>query len=638
LPPPPGVVPPDASCREGSATVGLEDEEAPEIACDRPGTNILCAGDWAVLCDGDRRIDSTNCRLEDEKCYERACDDSRECARCLTCKPNAVRCGDNGERERCNEDGSEYEPEEPCDESAGLYCDAPSGRCLDLCAEAEAERSYIGCEYYAVSTSNEQLTLTGVSADGICEPFSFAIVVANGESVPARVTIETPDGATIERTIAPAKTEAINLPCSLELTGMGRMALTEEGELIPRFSSAAVNGAHHITSNVPITVYQFNPLEFEGNVDGARDFSFTNDASLLLPVSALTTHYMATTVPTLFHMIEAEQLDEPLPVVGPGFVAIVGVSDQATEVEIRSTAYTLASADDVLPALSPGDTVMITLERGQVAQILSAAPDECIGDSFDDFRGGKRRYCETPREFDLTGTRIDASQPVMVLAGHDCAFVPFDRWACDHLEEVMQPLESWGKDIIVALTDQPECRDAQPNIVRIVASHDDTHVELEPELHDPVTLDEGEVLEVEINEDLRVIGDKGISVSQLLVGQNYDGEDTSSFTKGDPSLSLAIPSEQWRKRYSILTPETFTDNFVGIIAREDQIVLLNGRVVTRLQPVEGTPYATAQLQIADGQHTLESDLPFGVTVYGYAPFASYMVAGGLDLNLINPPQ
>ena len=28
-----------------------------------------------------------------------------------------------------------------------------------LCAEAEATRSYIGCEYYAVSTSNAQLAL-----------------------------------------------------------------------------------------------------------------------------------------------------------------------------------------------------------------------------------------------------------------------------------------------------------------------------------------------------------------------------------------------------------------------------------------------------------------------------------------------
>jgi hypothetical protein len=636
--PPPGIKMPDASCREGSSTIDVENEEAPEIRCDRSGTSIVCAGDWAALCDGDRLVDRTNCRIEDEKCYERACDDARDCARCLTCKPNAVRCGDDGERERCNEDGSGYEPDEPCDESAGLYCDALSGRCSDLCAEAEAERSYIGCEYYAVSTSNAQLELEEVDADGLCQPFSFAIVVANGESVPARVTIETPDGALIERTIDPAQTEAIPLPCSLELTGMGEAQIDGDGGIVPRRSSAAVNGAHHITSNVPITVYQFNPLEFESGQGIYRKNSYTNDASLLLPVSSLTTNYMATTVPTLLHVLEIPEIDAQPRLIGPGFVTIVGVSEQPTDVEIRSTAHTLASDDDALPALAPGESAMITLERGEVAQILSAAPDDCDGEAFDDFVDHRRRYCEVSRDYDLTGTRIAASQPVLVLSGHDCTFVPFDRWACDHVEEVMQPLESWGKDIIVALTAQPECRDAQPNIVRVLASHDGTRVTLEPELHDPVTLDEGEVLQVETTEDLRVIADKGISVSQLLVGQDYDGRDTSSFAKGDPSLSLAIPAEQWRKRYSILTPETFTDNFVGIIAREDQVVLLDGRVVTQLKPVEGTPYVTAQLQIRDGQHTLESILPFGVTVYGYAPYTSYMVAGGLDLNLINPPQ
>lgn len=635
---PPPVLSPDATCTVGGALVDVEDEEPPDVACDRSDRAILCAGDWAVLCDGERRVDATNCRLTDEKCYERPCDDPSECARCLACKPNAVRCLDDGERERCNEDGSEYEPEEPCDEGAGLYCDQLGGRCTDLCAEAEAERSYIGCEYYAVSTSNSPLELEEVDGDGLCQPFSFAIVVANGEGVPARVTIESPGGATLERTVGPGETQAINLPCSLELTGQGPV-IDDEGNLIERFSSVGVDGAHHITSNVPITVYQFNPLEFESETAERTTYSYTNDASLLLPVSALTGNYMATTVPTLLHVLEVVGIEDPVRLIGPGFITIVGVSDEPTDVEIHATAFTLPSADGTLPALEPGDTATITLERGQVAQILSAAPEACEGDEQDEYNDGSRRYCEVSRDYDLSGTRVTASNPVMVVSGHDCAFVPFNRWACDHVEEVMQPLESWGKDIIVAITAQPECRDPQPNIVRVVASHDDTRVEFEPEdAHDPVTLDEGELVEAEISADLRVVASKGISVSQLLVGQDYDGRNTSSFTKGDPSLSVAIPAEQWRKRYSILTPETFTDNFVGVIAREDQLVLLDGRVITRMSPVEGTPFATARLQIPSGQHTLESSQSFGVTVYGYALYSSYMVAGGLDLNLINPPQ
>jgi len=635
--PPPQTVR-DGGCREGGKTIDVADEEPPEVSCDRVGMNLVCVGNWAVLCDEGRRVvDHTNCRERGEACFERTCDDADDCPRCLACSPLHVRCGEDGERERCAEDGSGYEPEEPCDESAGLYCDAVGGDCVDLCAEAEEKRSYIGCEYYAVSTINSQLAFLERDAYGICQPFSFAVVIANGEDVPARVNIERTDGAPIELVIQPAQTETVNLPCTLELTGQVDPA-NIEGTLGERFSSLAVRGAHHITSNVPVTVYQFNPLEYEGEIEGETINSHTNDASLLLPVSAMTRNYIASTVPTLLHHIEADELDEPRPVIGPGFVTIVGVDDEPTEVEIVSSAHTFPSKDGTLPALAPGETFSFTLARGEVAQLLSDAPDECVGDEHDYSRGAKRRYCEVPREFDLTGTSITADRPVMVMSGHDCAFVPYNRWACDHLEEVMQPLDAWGQDVIVSLSAQADCLDPLPNLIRVIASKDDTRVSFQPEIHEPVMLDRGEVFETEITGDVRVRGSHGISVSQLLLGQDYEGRMSSSFSKGDPSLSMVIPSEQWRARYSILSPETFTDNFVGIIAHDKQVVLIDGRVVTGFSPIEETELKSAQVPIAGGQHTLESPMPFGVTVYGYAKYTSYMVAGGLDLNLINPPD
>jgi hypothetical protein len=633
-PPPPSTGDGDTTCREGSTTVEVEDEEPPEVTCDRTGMNLVCAGSWAVLCDAERRVvDKTNCRAEEGACFERRCDSADDCERCLACSPLHVRCGEDGERERCAEDGSGYEPEEPCDEGAGLYCDAVGGECVDLCEEAEAARSYIGCEYFAVSTSNAELPFAGFGDDGNCEPFSFAVVVANGEDVPAEVTVETPDGDVIDRTLAPRAIETINLPCSLELTGL--VDSTNPSPVLERFSSLAVRGAHRITSNVPVTVYQFNPLEYESTFEGRRVNSYTNDASLLLPVSAMTGNYIASTVPPLFHEIEAEELDEPVRLINPAFLTIVGVTDEPTEIEIVATAHTLPSMDGLLPALGPGDTFTFTLQRGEVAQLLSDVPLDCEGEQ----EPNGRRYCEVPREYDLTGTRVIASNPVQVLSGHDCAFVPFNRWACDHLEEVMQPLEAWGQDVVVSRTDQADCRDPAPNLIRVIASKDDTRVSFEPEIHEPVMLDKGQIFEASITEDVRVRGSEGISVSQLLLGQDYMGrEDRSSFAKGDPSLSLAIPTEQWRDRYSILSPETFTDNFVGIIAHQNQVVVIDGRVVTRFSPIEGTELKSAQVPLEGGQHTLESPMPFGVTVYGYAKYTSYMVAGGLDLNIINPPD
>ena len=46
-------------------------------------------------------------------------------------------------------------------------------------------------------------------------------------------------------------------------------------------------GAYHIVTNEPVAVYQFNPRDY--TIGGT--YSYTNDASLLLPVNAMTQNY-----------------------------------------------------------------------------------------------------------------------------------------------------------------------------------------------------------------------------------------------------------------------------------------------------------------------------------------------------------
>src|SRR5439155_24199130 len=78
----------------------------------------------------------------------------------------------------------------------------------------------------------------------------------------------------------------------------------------------AAGGAYHLVSTVPVTVYQFSPIEYKGQggpngkswatcpgttkkciLAGNQPigcFSFTNDASLLLPSTAMTGTYRIT--------------------------------------------------------------------------------------------------------------------------------------------------------------------------------------------------------------------------------------------------------------------------------------------------------------------------------------------------------
>jgi hypothetical protein len=135
----------------------------------------------------------------------------------------------------------------------------------------------------------------------------------------------------------------------------------------------------------------------------------------------------------------------------------------------------------------------------------------------------------------------------------------------------MPPLEAWGEQVYVSISETVECQDTVPNMIRVLASHDDTRVTFVPAVHDPIVLDAGEHASFELTEDVLVLGSDAILVAQYLLGQNYQSrERASSFERGDPSLSLAIPLEQWRESYAILSPRTFPENYVNIIAQEGQ--------------------------------------------------------------------
>jgi hypothetical protein len=215
--------------------------------------------------------------------------------------------------------------------------------------------------------------------------------------------------------------------------------------------------------------------------------------------------------------------------------------------------------------------------------------------------------------------------------------LPHNRWACDHIEESMFPTQSWGRDIVFSVSETVACQPTVPNMVRILSSADRNHIDFAPsKVHESLLLDKGEFVEFEVTDDFRLTASAAVLVAQFLLGQDYHGRGTSgSFAKGDPSMSLAIPVEQWRKRYPFLIPQTFSDNYVNVIARAHQLVLLDDRVVSGFVPVAGTKMVTARVPLQGGQHFAESEQPFGIVVYGYAPYTSYMMPGGLDLAAIN---
>lgn len=592
-----------AACntRPPSAPLGLD--AGPPPVCERPGTT--CIRDVAWECDERGPTGSpVDCAAEGLRCAEGF--------GCRACVPGQVQCA--GETVQvCDPDGSGYATGETCDPAAGERCSAEG--CADLCAQAAEERSYIGCSYWPVTTSNSQ----------IAPEFEFALAIANPNLVPALVIVERGASEAARVTVGPGALEVLPLPTLAALHRAGTQ------------SARMLDGAYHVVSDVPVVVTQFNPLEYRlaRDCDELRDptrddacFSFTNDASLLLPDTVLTGSYVVASRPTFM------VAQDGTPLGGSGFAALVGIDEEPMPIEIVSSAHIAASADGSFAAMAPGESRTLTLARGEVLQLATLVPETCPGTvETETISGTTLSYCDAGTDYDLTGTIIRSNGRVAVIAGHDCSFVPFNRWACDHLEEQLIPVESLGTSVLVGAP-QPVRR--EPSLVRIVSAADGNVVTLQP-LGEEVLLERGEYYELEITADVRVEGTGPVLVAQFLVGQDYFGLGTGASGNGDPAMGLAVPEAQYRSSYAVLTPSTYERSYIGVIAPTDLRVVLDDGVVTGWTVIEGTGFSSARVRVEGGVHRLDAALPFGVSVYGFGRYTSYLVSGGLDLRRIGPP-
>lgn len=500
------------------------------------------------------------------------------------------------------------------------------------CAEALQRQSYIGCEYWPTVTSNS----------GLFSNFEYAVAAANPTDSPATVSVER-GGAMIKQvTIQPGALQTIPLPWVNDLKGVDSVG---NGSGLGSVLSA--KGAYKVTSSVPITLYQFNPLEFElspapagcpqADTQGGC-FSFTNDASLLLPTSALRGEYYVMGYPTMHLGVSdffgTQWIDLP------GFVTITATQD-GTKVTVESAANVRSGPG--VAALTSGKTGTYTLNAGDVLQLLSGigpagstpqAGKPCIDDPLQGYT-----YCPSPQALDLTGSHIVADKPVSVIAGHDCTFVPYNSFACDHMEESLFPVETLGKDLIVTAPLSVASIGTTPGqpdnmFVRVLSAANGNQITFDPPVHADVTLDAGKWIEIgPITKDFRVSATDRVLVGQYMVGENFGGGMAGA---GDPALSIAIPTEQYRVEYSFLAPETYTHNVVNVVTKTGAGISIDGAKIpaNEFVPIGGSGMSVARHVISGGTHTMSGDANFGIVVYGYGSYTSYMYPGGLNLETI----
>lgn len=426
---------------------------------------------------------------------------------------------------------------------------------------------YLGLEFFALDLDNAFEPAGPFNPEIDAAGAQFAVVVSNPNLVEAHVVVSNQAGEVSSKNVVPGGLEVFELPrADVDGTIFGALG-------------------YRVLSDVPVTAHQFNPL---GN-----ELVYSNDASLLIPVSGLGSEYRVLSWP----QGNANGL--------PGFVSVAAVQPGATEVQITVNANTRAGGD--IPALSAGATYTRTLQQYEVLSLQTSGVNQ-----------------------DLSGSLVTANGKIAVFGGAECANVPAGVTACDHLEEQMFPVAAWGKTYIAA---KSKPRGTEPDVWRVLASVDNTTVTTDPyQPGTPVTLMAGEVVEFQTTESFVIQAGAPVMVGQYLVGQDFGF--TQAGNTGDPSFILAAPVEQYRRSYIFLTPPNYANDSISIVAPTGATVSLDGTAIAAAEFVEtaaGSGWSTARLSVTDGVHKLEADQDVGLTVTGFDQYVSYGYPGGLDL-------
>jgi len=460
------------------------------------------------------------------------------------------------------------------------------------CTEAAQAQSNQGCEFWAVDLPNAWAGSNGSPAP---EAQQFAVVVANTASdAPANVQVFLGDAAdTIDEASVPI------------------------GEIhefrLPDHSQAARENtyggtAFRIESDVPITAYQFNPLDNTVQV-------FSNDASLLFPTHVLGTDYTAITGDALLLGTDANPQGEN----AGAFVSIVATED-GTSVDLTATW-----------ALYPGATADVVLNRGEVFTALSV---------------GAGTNPATPGDGNLSGSRVVSDKPVAVFSGNVATIEPNPGDCCaDHLEQQMLPLVAWGDSYLAAPPPSPVTPGAAvPSGYRITGSFDGTTLSYSPSAPAgaPTTINAGQTIRFQTNQAFSVTSgdpDRPFAVTQFVLSAQIIDVFANA---GDPAMISLPAAAQFQDTYIFLVPAGYESNYVTVIRVAGTEVSRDGVSVAAaawqsLGTLDGIAYEYAHLGVPTGSHLIESEEPCGIISVGYDDDVSYGYPGGSGLKIISEP-
>ncbi|MFO0587325.1 MAG: IgGFc-binding protein [Polyangiaceae bacterium] len=503
-------------------------------------------------------------------------------------------------------------------------CDLTAVQCTDACAAAVHNKQSVGCEYY--STFMDNLFKT------VC----FTAFIANTWNVPAHIAVEydgqaldvgsfayIPSGSGPDLTYTPIDAAAGIPPgevAILFLSGPTGAKPDIPNIYCPKpsavpsgvtFSGTGVGNSFHITSDVPVVAYQFNPYAGGG--------SEVTGASLLLPVSSWDTNYIA-----------ADAYGGWTPGAVAPSMNIIAAED---DTEVSMVPVVALQGSGPIPS-SPANTVVkFTLNRGEHAQIT--------------------------QDDELTGSVIQSDKPVGLMAGHPCMYVPVNISACDHGEQMVPPVRALGSEY-VGVMHRP--RAGEPALWRLIGAVDGTKLTWSDDVGGPAKLNQGQVVEF-LSSTPFVVNSQDQDHPFLLFSYMVSSQYVPGMGGiGDADAVIGVPTGQYMSSYVFFTDPTYPEtNLVLVRKKKDgtfrDVTLDCAGVVGGWQGVGDYEWTRVDLTTGDfqpvgncstGRHEIRSDAPFGLWVWGwgspmtgnpgtpsYSAWVSYGYPGGMNVQPIN---
>ncbi len=493
-----------------------------------------------------------------------------------------------------------------------LACGSP-GVCMAPCDAATANKSSIGCDYYAVTLSAMGSGFGGCFVSFVANTSSQnAHIEASWAGAPIDLAAHAalPVGSGPDITYEPYDPAAGLAPGEVAILFLANDP-GPHGNWMPAAACpvpAAVGlDAHvhfglnistgrgdgfHITTDQPVVAYQMLPY----NAASAA----TTGATLLIPTSAWDTNYVA---------VNAYRAADWQGLALPPTMAIVAKEDGTTvtilpKVDIQ-TGYNVQGA----PANTP------------MGYVLNA------GDTIE--------FIQTE---ELTGSPIQSDKPIGLFAGHMALRIPYNVDYSDHAEQQIPPVRALGSEYaVVSYRDRVEGV-TENRMHRLVGAVDGTVLTYDPPIPGaPASLDLGDVVELYTDTPFVVRSQDDEHPFLAFTYMNGSGNLTEAGAPagyGDTDFLRVVAGKQFLKRYVFFTDPTYPETNLVVIRRREEsgfadVTLDCAGVIGGWQPVgSGSTYEFTRVDLSrhdfegqgacdTGRREMSSEGHFGVWVWGW---------------------